>query len=109
MTWPDVLAAEAVQAGLPEPEREYRFYPPRKWRLDLAWPPQMIAVEIEGGVWIGGRHVRGVGFEKDLEKYNTAATWGWRLLRYTPAMVEDGRALAGIREAFRATGIVTDN
>ena len=25
-------------AGLPEPEREWQFYAPRKWRADFGWP-----------------------------------------------------------------------
>ena len=41
----------------------------------------MIAVEIEGGVWIGGRHTRGKGFLRDIEKYNEAAAMGWRVFR----------------------------
>ena len=78
--------------GLPEPIPEYRFFPPRRWRFDLAWPDQLIALEIEGGVWTGGRHTRAPGFLRDMEKYNTAAAYGWRLLRATPAQVEGGTA-----------------
>jgi len=80
-------------AGLPEPVREYRFHPSRKWRFDFAWPAAMLAVEIEGGSWIAGRHVRGRGFEADCEKYNAAVLLGWRILRFTPAMVECGEML----------------
>ena len=39
---------------LPEPEREYRFAPPRRWRFDFAWPAAMLALEVEGGVWSTG-------------------------------------------------------
>jgi len=41
----------------------------------------MIAVEIEGGVWTGGRHTRGAGFRQDMEKYNEATAMGWRVFR----------------------------
>lgn len=68
--------------NLPEPTREYKFHPDRKWRLDFAWINEMIAVEIEGGVWIGGGHNRGKGYIKDCEKYNNAVILGWRLLRF---------------------------
>jgi hypothetical protein len=44
----------------------------------------MIALEVEGGVWTGGRHTRGAGFVRDMEKYNRAGVLGWRLLRVTP-------------------------
>jgi very-short-patch-repair endonuclease len=72
--------------------REHRFAAPRKWKFDFAWPELMIAVEIEGGIWNEGRHTRGAGFAADVEKYNAAAMDGWRVLRYTSAMVADGSA-----------------
>jgi len=74
--------------GIPAPERELVFAPPRKWRFDFAWPFNKIAVEIEGGAWIGGRHNRASGFIKDAEKYNNAALLGWRVLRYTPQNID---------------------
>ena len=52
-----------------------------------------LAIEIEGGVWSGGRHVRGTGYSADLEKYNALAILGWRLLRFSTAMVENGTAI----------------
>jgi very-short-patch-repair endonuclease len=90
-------------AGLPEPVREYRFHPSRKWRFDFAWPAAMLAVEVEGGSWIAGRHVRGRGFEADCEKYNAAVLLGWRILRFTSAMVEAGTALFAVEQAFSRT------
>src|ERR1043166_3127491 len=65
-------------------EREFRFHPVRKWRFDFCIPAMMIAVEVEGGVWMGsgGAHNRGKGFLEDIEKYNEATVLGWRLLRY---------------------------
>jgi len=68
---------------MPCMEREYRFVPDRRWRFDFAYTGQKIAVEIEGGIWNGGRHTRGSGYEKDLEKYNRATIEGWKVLRYT--------------------------
>jgi hypothetical protein len=90
--------------GLPRPEREWKFDAKRRWRFDYAWPQQMIALEVEGGVWTGGRHTRGAGFVKDMEKYNRAAVLGWRLLRVTPdKLVSFGtfemlREILGLRE-----------
>lgn len=74
--------------GLPAPEVEYRFAPPRRWRFDYAWPSAKVAVEIEGGIWIRGRHVRGAGYASDIEKYNCATELGWRILRYQPSKVD---------------------
>ena len=79
---------------LNQPEREFVFHPGRKWRFDFAWPSNMIAVEIEGR----GRHQSFGGFEADCYKYNAAALLGWRVLRYTPAMVMRGDAINDMKE-----------
>ena len=70
--------------GLSPPVSEHRFHPVRKWRFDYAWPELKIALEVEGGAWTGGRHTTGKGFVADMEKYNTAAALGWRVIRTTP-------------------------
>jgi len=50
-----------VAPTYPEPVREYRFHPKRKWRFDFAWPDCQVAVEIEGGVWRAGVMFAGKG------------------------------------------------
>jgi len=60
--------------------REVKFHPTRKWRFDFVVEGD-IAIEIDGGVW-GGRHTRGGGFIKDMEKLNNATLLGYRVLRY---------------------------
>lgn len=94
------LAAVFVAAGLPEPVEEFRFCA-RRWRFDFCWPERKLALEVDGGVWTGGRHVRGKGFEADLDKLNEAALLGWVVLRVTPGMVQDGRALALVERAMK--------
>lgn len=74
----------------PDPVGEHRFHPVRKWMFDLAWPDHKLAVEVEGGVWTGGRHSGGVGMVKDMEKYNHATAAGWKLYRVTPGQLADG-------------------
>lgn len=81
------------QLGLPEPVAEYQFSPPRRWRFDLAWPEQMLALEFEGGIHTGGRHTTGAGYERDLEKYNRAVLMGFRVLRVTHQQVADDTAI----------------
>lgn len=63
---------------------EFKFHPTRKWRFDFAIPASKIAIEVEGGLWLGGRHNRPASMILDFEKYNEAAMCGWRLLKYTP-------------------------
>ena len=98
------FAEQARAAGLPAPEPEYRFAPPRRWRLDLAWPAFRVAAEREGGVWTQGRHVRGAGYIADMDKYNTAAIMGWLLVRFTPEQEASGEALALVERALIARG-----
>ena len=70
------------------PVHEHRFHPTRRWRFDRAWLREQVAVELEGGVFSGGRHVRGKGFEADCAKYNAAVQNGWRVLRFTSGMLK---------------------
>ena len=93
----DGLETILTWLGWPVPVREYRFAPPRRWRFDLAWPERRIAVEVDGGTWVGGRHVRGAGYEADCVKLNEATIAGWRVLRVTSRMVEDGRAIDALQ------------
>ena len=55
--------------------KEFKFH---------AVPEHKIALEVEGGVWTGGRHTSPKGFLGDIEKYNTATLMGWRVFRTTP-------------------------
>ena len=80
------------------PVAQYRFHPERRWRFDAASPHIRLAYEIEGGVWVRGRHNRGQGFIDDMEKYNVATMLGWRVLRFTPAQVMKGEAKAFIEQ-----------
>ena len=73
--------------GLPAPVREHRFHPVRRWRFDYAWIEHKVALEVEGGVWTGGRHTRGAGFVGDMEKYNAATVAGWRVVRVVPGKI----------------------
>jgi very-short-patch-repair endonuclease len=83
------LAIRAWGDGLPAPIQEYEFHLERKWRVDFAWPDQKVAVEIEGGVYSGGRHNSVRGFLGDIEKYNALAEDGWRILRFANPHVEE--------------------
>lgn len=87
--------------GWETPVPEYRFAPPRRWRFDWAFIESRIAVEIEGGAWTRGRHTRGAGFIKDIEKYNAATVLGWRVLRCTPKQFEGGDVFALIEKLIK--------
>ena len=93
-------------------EREARFKADRKWRADFMIPTSHGAdvtppflIEVDGGSWIAGRHTSGAGFAADCEKLNEATILGYRVLRFTPGMVESGVALKTIE---RALGVVAE-
>ena len=95
-----LLVHQITAAGLPTPVRELRFAPPRRWRFDVAWPERLLAVEVDGGSWVGGRHTRGAGYEAGCRKTNAAVLLGWRVLRVTPGMIASGEAVAVIGAAL---------
>lgn len=73
------------QAGLGSPQTEYRFCPDRKFLFDYAFPDKMVAVEQEGGIYTKQAHGSITGILRDIEKYNLAASLGWRVLRIEPS------------------------
>ena len=93
------LALHMKAAGL-NPESEFRFHPPRRWRFDFAFPAQKVAIECEGGTFSGGRHTRGKGFALDCQKYNQASLDGWTLLRFTGDTIKSGEALRQMEAAL---------
>ena len=91
--------------GGPDLVKEYRFHQARKWRADFAHLPSRTLIEIEGGIWVNGRHNRAAGFAADLEKYLEAALEGWRVVRLGPKELtadHTGRLITLLREASSA-------
>lgn len=70
--------------GIPDPVTEFKFHPTRRWRFDYCWVKEKVAIEINGGVWIKGRHTRGAGQIKDMEKLNEAQRMGYDVYQFTP-------------------------
>ncbi|MBJ8432865.1 DUF559 domain-containing protein [Acinetobacter pittii] len=79
-------------------EQEYKFHPKRKWRADFLISGKKILVEVEGGIWRGGRHTRGNGYLGDMEKYNEAAMMGFTVLRFSTEQVKAGVAIKQIEQ-----------
>lgn len=95
------IRALKLDAGM---AREYVFAPPRKWRFDFCWPGSRlkVALEVDGGVFSGGRHTNGAGFTADVEKMNAAALDGWCVLRATAAHIKSGKAAQWLEQALGA-------
>jgi len=79
---------------------EYRFSESRKWQFDFAQVENQVAIEIEGGVWTGGRHTTGSGSTGDMQKYNAAQVGGWIVLRYTPRQFAAGVWIDDVRRVI---------
>jgi len=96
------IACKALQ--IPEPVGEYLFAKPRKFRADFCWVEPRIILEVEGGTWIQGRHSRG---EADHEKYNLAASLGYRVFRTTPKKVAHLDIYHLIKDLLCASNLTT--
>jgi len=81
--------------------REHRFHPARKWLFDLALVTELVAVEIDGGGFVYGRHARGSGMREDLVKCGEALMLGWIVVRCMPEHVASGEALRWVEAALK--------
>ena len=79
-------------------EQEFEFHPKRKWRADFHLVDKKILVEVEGGIWTGGRHTRGKGYIGDMEKYNAATMMGFQVIRFSTDQVKSGHAIQQIEK-----------
>ncbi len=83
----DFLFAWRVYGNDIQPTPEYPFdkLMGRKHRADFCFEDYFIIVEVDGGGWQphGGRH----GTDKDREKLNIAASLGYLVFRFSPAML----------------------
>lgn len=82
--------------------QQYRFHPERRWLFDFAWPDLKVAVEVDGGIFVGGAHTRGAGVLKDIEKRNEAAILGWLVLRIAKQHIRSGEAIQWIERAIKS-------
>ena len=95
------LAANNLDKGV---RFEHRFHPSRLWRLDLAWPEEKLAVEIDGITPAGGRHQRIKGFSNDREKGLAAFALGWTVIHCTTKQFQSGKVFDAIHERKRRRG-----
>jgi hypothetical protein len=89
--------------GIPV-EAEYRFHPTRKFRFDFAIPASKVALEVQGGLFNGGRHTRGAALLKEYEKMNLAACAGWRILYCVPNDLCTAETILMVERAIRNDG-----
>lgn len=95
------LLLQIRAAGLPEPEREVVFAPPRRWRFDGAWKLHWVAFEVQGGTYAQGRHTRGRGYAEDCRKHNTAIQLGWAVFLFPRDLIESGEAIVTLERQLK--------
>lgn len=76
--------AALAGGGLPAPVRQHPVVRPdgRKAFIDLAYPPQMVAIEVDGFAFHSGR----AAFDADRIRRNELVLLGWDVLQVTSAM-----------------------
>ena len=98
------LVLQMQAAGIPTPETEVRFDRVEWWRFDYAWTPWMIALEVEGGVFTGGRHVRARASPTIARSTTAPPSWAGCAAR-DDRHGYDGRAITVLQQAFSARGL----
>ncbi len=106
------LSEDLRKARIPH-EAQFPFVPGKKYRADFRILDTNILVEIEGGIYpfmrtrkngqqyMGpGAHGTVTGILKDNERLNLATLGNWRVLRFTPDEVSDGRAITFIKQVL---------
>lgn len=102
--YPLILLCEAH--GLPVPRAEFPFAEPlRRWRADYCWVEHKLILEVNGGLFVQGRHTRGAGALADMEKLSEAAILGYRVIYATPSEVDSGAVLDRVRRALACKSV----
>ncbi len=70
-------------------KREEKYLPHRRFRGDFVNLESKTVIEIQGGVWVGGRHSTGAGINKDCEKALESLLHGWAVIPITANMINE--------------------
>ena len=97
----NLFAFQLDSTGLTGYVREYQAIPGRRYRFDFCWVKERLAVEIQGGTYSRGAHVRPLGVRRDYEKGNLAVKYGWKVLQFDADMVKSGQALEFTEKMLR--------
>lgn len=92
---------EANGLPLPDHEVEFALELGRKWRFDHLFDG-WLALEVQGGNWINGRHTRAGNLKDEYEKLNTAVLLGYATIFCTPEDVTSGEAFALVKRVLNA-------
>ena len=96
----DAFQLLCLAHGLPEPDTEVVFAPPRKYRADYCWLAQKVIVEQNGQIWKKGGHSSGRGLLRDYAKSNLAQTLGFKYFVFTPQQMRSGEAIETLKDVL---------
>lgn len=80
--------------------KEVKLIPKRQYRFDFAHPFSKVAIEINGGNWVRGRHTRAGALNKEYEKLNLVQIEGYQVFILDGNMITS-KWLAKIYEAIK--------
>jgi hypothetical protein len=109
-------------AGVPAWEKEFRFAleQGRQYRWDWAWPAEKVALELDGGRFLGRGGAAGAmskraplgyhGSVEDYRKRNLGNLLGWTILTYNPEQLRTGELVTELMLAleFKRRGSTID-
>ena len=96
----DLFAKQLEKADFANFVREHLGIEGRRFRFDFADLRNMVAVEIQGGVFLYAGHSTGTGITKDCEKLALANINGWHVFQFTSGQVRSGKALEWLTEYY---------
>lgn len=74
----------------------------KNYRLDFAWPEYKIAIEYQGGMFMGkSGHSNVAGQTRDCKKINEAQLKGWLVIFANPKTIDDGSFIKQLNRAFK--------
>ena len=92
------------EIGLLQPIPEYPCIPGRKHRLDYAWPDHRVGLEIDGGMFTGGRHGGSPSAVRDVWKRNELTVRGWRGIHVAPSQLWKAQTWTWLRALLTQEG-----
>lgn len=97
------LRAHKLDRGM---VRQFKPFKDVGYAFDFAWPrtdeplSPSVLLEVQGGIWSGGAHVRPQGVLRDMDKLNKAACAGFVVLQVSGEHIKSGQAVEWVRKAL---------
>jgi len=113
------LMNQIIAAGLPRPCTEVRFamerigsapgirsrlkkYGLKDWRFDFLFREERLAIEVNGGNYVGGRHSNATALTDEYRKINKAQQLGFRVLIFDGKLIKSREAVRQIAFMLRS-------